>query len=59
MNLITRQWPYAQWVLDIVRLFPKATRNRRWLLVGTDYFTKWAEAEPLENIQDTNVKRFV
>lgn len=46
LNPITRPWPYAQWVLDIVRPFPKATRNRRWLLVGTYYFTKWVEAEP-------------
>ena len=29
------------------------------LLTGTDYFTKWVEAEPLANIRDTDVKRFV
>jgi len=28
-------------------------------LVGTDYFTKWVKAEPLTNIRDTDVKRFV
>ena len=39
--------------------FPKATCSRRWLLVVTDYFTKWVETEPLTNIRDTNVKRFV
>ena len=27
--------------------------------MGTDSFTKWVEAEPFVNIQDTNVKRFV
>jgi len=27
--------------------------------VGIDYFTKWVEAEPLANIQDTDVRRFV
>lgn len=37
----------------------KAIRNRRWLLVGMDYFTKWVEVEPLTNIRYTNVKRFV
>ncbi|XP_075633752.1 uncharacterized protein LOC142606254 [Castanea sativa] len=44
--------------LDIVRPFPKAVGNRRWLLVGTDYFTKWVEAEPLSNIRDLDVKKF-
>ena len=39
--------------------FPKVTGSRRWLLVVTNYFTKWVEIEPLTNIRDTNVKRFV
>lgn len=30
-----------------------------WNLVKTNHFTKCVEAEPLANIQDTDVKRFV
>ena len=33
--------------------------NKRWLLVGTDYFTKWVEAEQLANIKDVDARRFV
>ena len=33
--------------------------NRKYLLVGTDYFTKWVEAEPLANIRDVDAKRFI
>ena len=33
--------------------------NKKYLLVDTDYFTKWVEAEPLANIRDVYVKRFV
>ena len=29
------------------------------MLVGTDYFTKWVEAEPLSNIRNVNAKKFV
>ena len=29
------------------------------MLVSTDYFTKWIEAEPLANIRDIDAKRFV
>ena len=29
------------------------------MLVGTNYFTKWVEAEPLANIRDVDVKRFI
>ena len=39
--------------------FPKATGNRRFLLVATDYFTKWVEIEPLANIRNHDVKRFL
>ena len=39
--------------------FLKAPGNRRWLLVDTDYFTKWVDAEPLANIRDVDSKRFL
>ena len=52
-------WPFAQWGLDIVGPFPKATGNKRYLLVGTDYFAKLVEAEPLANIRDVDAKKFI
>ena len=39
--------------------FPKVAGNKRYLLVGIDYFTKWVEAKPLANIKDVDAKRFV
>ena len=39
--------------------FPKAVANKKYPLVGTDYFTKWVKVEPLANIRDMDVKRFV
>ena len=59
LNPLSSPWPFAQWGLDIVGLFLKAVRNKKYLLVGTDYFTKWVEAEPLANIRDGDVKKFV
>ena len=59
LNPLSSPWPFAQWGLDIVGPFPKAVGNKRWLLVDTDYFTKWVEAEPLANIRDVDAKRFV
>jgi len=52
-------WCFAQWSLDIVGPFPKVAGNKKWLLVSTDYFTKWVEVEPLANIRDVDTKRFV
>ena len=39
--------------------FPKAVGNKKYLLVDTNYFTKWVEMEPLANIRDIDAKRFV
>ena len=45
--------------MDIVEPFPKAARNKKYLLVDIDYFTKWVEAEPLANIRDMDAKKFI
>ena len=59
LNPLSSPWHFAQWGLDIVGPFPKAAGNKRYLLVGTDYFTKRVEAEPLANIRDVDTKKFI
>ena len=59
LNPLSSLWPFAQWSLDIVSPFSKVAGNKRYLLVSTDYFTKWVEAEPLANIKDMDAKKFV
>ena len=39
--------------------FPKTVGNKKYLLVCTNYFTKWVETKPLANIRDVDVKRFI
>ena len=59
LNPLSSLQPFAQWGLDIVMPFPKVAGTKRYLLIGTDYFTKWVEAEPLANIRDVDVKKFI
>ena len=59
LNPLSSPWPFAQWGLDIVGHFPKAVWNKRYLLVGIDYFTKWVKVEPLANIRNMDAKKFV
>ena len=33
--------------------------NKRYLLIGMNYFTKWVEVEPLINIRDVDAKKLV
>ena len=59
LNPISNPWPFAQWGLDIIGPFPRATENRRFVLVAVDYFIKWVKAGALANIRDMDVKKFV
>ena len=59
LNPLSSPWPFAEWGLDIVSPFPKATGNKRYMLVGIDYFTKWVEADPLANIRDAYAKKLI
>ena len=59
LNPLSSPWPFAQWGSDIVGPFPKVVRNKKYLLVCTNYFSKWVETEPLANIRDVGVKRFI
>ena len=59
LNPVNSPWLFARWGLDILSPFPRATSNRRFVLVAVDYVTKWVEAEALENIRDVDVKNFV
>ena len=59
LSPLTSPWPFAQWGMDIVGVLPRAPGNKRFLLVATDYFTKWVEAEPLAQIRETDVIRFI
>ena len=59
LNPLSNPWSFTQWGLDIVGPFPKAVGNKRFLLVGIDYITKWVKAKPLANIRDADAKKFI
>ena len=45
--------------MDVVGPLPVAATQKKFLLVSTDYFTKWVEAEAYTNIKDKDVSKFV
>ena len=56
---ISSPWPFAQWGIDIMGPFPIARAQKKLLLVATDYFSKWIEAEAFSSIKDRDVTRFI
>ena len=56
---ISSPWSFAQWGIDIVGLFPTALAQKKLLLVATDYFSKWIEADAFTSIKERDVIRFI
>jgi Integrase zinc binding domain len=50
MIFISDAWPFDLWGIDILGPFPTAVRQRKYILVATEYFTKWVETEALTYI---------
>nr|CAN64615.1 hypothetical protein VITISV_036196 [Vitis vinifera] len=59
LKSISGPWPFAQWGMDIVGSLPAAPAQKKFLLVATDYFSKWVEAEAYASIKDKDVTKFV
>ncbi|XP_026442921.1 uncharacterized protein LOC113342670 [Papaver somniferum] len=59
LNSSTSVWPFGKWGLDIVGPFIPGTRQSRYLIVATDYFTKWAEVKAVQHIRDKDMFTFI
>ncbi|CAL8117362.1 unnamed protein product [Prunus armeniaca] len=59
LHPVTKPWPFRRWAVDIIgKIYPAASNQHAWILVATDYFTKWVEAESYRSISSTQVVRF-
>nr|CAN67118.1 hypothetical protein VITISV_035158 [Vitis vinifera] len=59
LKTVSGPWPFAQWGMDIVGPLPTAPAQKKFILVATDYFSKWVEAEAYASIKDKDVTKFV
>jgi transposase InsO family protein len=60
LHPIIKLWPFYSWALDFVgQIHPASFKCHRFVLVATDYFTKWTEAVPLKNITHKEVIHFI
>ncbi|KAL0461124.1 UNVERIFIED_CONTAM: hypothetical protein Slati_0739600 [Sesamum latifolium] len=51
--------PFSQWEIDIVGPCPLTPGQRKFLVVATDYFTKWVEAKSLACITKGEEMKFL
>jgi hypothetical protein len=60
LHPIIKSWPFCSWGLDFIgQIHPSSFKGHRFVLVATDYFTKWTKAVPLKNITHKEVIEFI
>ena len=59
LHSVTSLCPFYKWGIDVVGPLPLATGQRKFMLVATNYFTKWAEADAYAQIKPTQLIQFV
>jgi hypothetical protein len=60
LHPIIKPWPFRGCALDFVGQIYSASSKCHWfVLIATNYFTKWTEAVPLKNMTHTEVIQFI
>jgi len=60
MHPIIKPWPFRGWAIDLIgRIYPPSSKGHKFILVTTNYFTKWVEAIPLKKVMSANMIDFV
>jgi hypothetical protein len=59
-NPIIKPWPFRGWAINLIgQIYPPSSKGHKFILVATDYFTKWVEAIPLKKVTLANMIDFV
>jgi hypothetical protein len=60
LNPIIKPWPFRGWGIDLIgQINPLSSKGHKFVLLATDYFTKWVEAVPLKKVTSENLIEFV
>nr|CAE76019.1 B1292H11.5 [Oryza sativa Japonica Group] len=60
MNPIIKPWPFRGWGIDMIGMInPPSSKGHKFILVTTDYFTKWVEVIPLKKVDSGDAIQFV
>ena len=60
LHVIVKPWPFRGWAIDLIgKIYTLSFKRHTFIIVGTDYFTKWVEAESMTNVSQADVIRFI
>ncbi|KAL5542109.1 hypothetical protein UlMin_009819 [Ulmus minor] len=59
LNSVLSPWPFAKWGVDLIGPLPQGKYKMKFAIVAIDYYTKWVEAEPLQEITEARTTGFI
>src|ERR1044071_2986090 len=59
LHPIVSSKPFDHWGIDIIGFLPTSPQRNRYIVVATDYFTRWPEAKPLKRADAASVAKFI
>jgi hypothetical protein len=60
LHPIIKPWSFRGWALDFIgQIHPTSSKGHQFVLVATNYFTKWTEVVPLKNMAHREVIHFI
>ena len=59
MHAVVKPWPLRGWAMDAIsKIHPASSKRHSFILVATNYFTKWVEVEPLVSVTQEAIIKF-
>ena len=60
LNAISSSWPFSIWGIDMIgTIKPKASNRHHFIVVASNYFTKWVEVASYANVTKQVVVCFI
>ncbi|CAN6566577.1 unnamed protein product [Malus baccata var. baccata] len=60
LNPVVKPWPIRGWAMDFIgQIYPASSKGHTFVILATDYFTKWVEASAVKTITSAAVKKFI
>ncbi|CAL8992690.1 unnamed protein product [Prunus brigantina] len=60
MNPIVKAWHFKGWAMDVIgQIHPEWSKGHKYILVATNFFTKWVESVPLKKVTQAEVLVFI
>lgn len=57
---VTIDRPFQQWGIDVIgEINPHSSKQHKYIITATDYFTRWTEAIPATQVNDKVVIQFL